>query len=112
MFKEIGNAQFADMVMEMDARTGFSEVLLARKARDAHELVSLYAALIAHGTELDAKSVAAMIPQLEPAHISAAMRALEMPGRLPRANDRVVSSSAHTRSLRSGVPDSTRPAIQ
>ena len=90
MFKEIGNAQFADMVMEMDARTGFSEVLLARKARDAHELVSLYAALIAHGTELDAKSVAAMIPQLEPAHISAAMRALEMPGRLPRANDRVV----------------------
>jgi hypothetical protein len=74
----------------MDARTGFSEVLLARKARDAHELVSLYAALIAHGTELDAKSVAAMIPQLEPAHISAAMRALEMPGRLPRANDRVV----------------------
>ena len=90
MFKEIGNAQFADMVMEMDARTGFSEVLLARKARDAHELVSLYAALIAHGTELDAKSVAAMIPQLDPAHISAAMRALEMPRRLPRANDRVV----------------------
>ncbi|WP_259460727.1 Tn3 family transposase [Paraburkholderia sp. BL23I1N1] len=90
MFKEIGNAQFADMVMEMDARTGFSEVLLARKAHDAHELVSLYAALIAHGTELDAKSVAAMIPQLEPAHISAAMRALEMAGRLSRANDRVV----------------------
>jgi TnpA family transposase len=90
MFREIGNAQFADMVMEMDARTGFSEVLLARKARDVHELVSLYAALIAHGTELDAKSVAAMIPQLEPAHISAAMRALEMPGRLHRANDRVV----------------------
>ncbi|MGF6955404.1 TnpA family transposase [Paraburkholderia youngii] len=32
----------------------------------------------------------AMIPQLDPAHISAAMRFLEMPGRLPRANDRVV----------------------
>jgi TnpA family transposase len=90
MFKEIGHAQFADMVMEMDARTGFSEVLLARKARDANELVALYAGLIAHGTELDAKSVAAMIPQLDPAHISTAMRSLEMPGRLLRANDRVV----------------------
>jgi hypothetical protein len=76
--------------MEMDAYTGFSEVLRSRKARDANELVSLYAALIAHGTELDAKSVAAMIPQLDPAHISTAMRFLEMPGRLPRANDRVV----------------------
>jgi TnpA family transposase len=65
-------------------------VLRSRRARDANELVSLYAALIAHGTELDAKSVAAMIPELDPAHISTAMRFLEMPGRLSRANDRVV----------------------
>jgi hypothetical protein len=46
--------------------------------------------LITHGTELDAKSVAAMIPQLDPAHISTAMRFFEMPGRLPRANDHAV----------------------
>ncbi|MEX3939877.1 DUF4158 domain-containing protein [Paraburkholderia sp. BR10937] len=90
IFSEIGTAQFADMIMEMDAHTGFSEVLLARKARDANELVSLYAALIAHGTDLDATNVAAMIPKLDPAHISTAMRLLEMPGRLSRANDRVV----------------------
>jgi hypothetical protein len=90
IFKQIGTVQFADMLMEMDAHTGFSEVLRSRKARDANELVSLYAALIAHGTEMDAKNVAAMIPQLYPAHISTAMRLLEMPGRLPRANDRVV----------------------
>ncbi|GCB06510.1 Tn3 family transposase [Ralstonia sp. SET104] len=90
LFKDIGSAQFADMILEMDARTNFSEVLLARKARDAHELISLYAALIAHGTELDAKGVAAMIPQLDPAHVSTAMRALEMPGRLRRASERVV----------------------
>lgn len=90
LFKDIGNAQFADMILEMDARTNFSEVLLARKARDSHELIALYAGLIAHGTELDAKGVAAMIPQLDPAHVSTAMRALEMPGRLRRANERVV----------------------
>lgn len=90
LFKDIGSAQFADMILEMDARTNFSEVLLARKARDSHELIALYAGLIAHGTELDAKGVAAMIPQLDPAHVSTAMRALEMPGRLRRANERVV----------------------
>ncbi|WKZ88736.1 Tn3 family transposase (plasmid) [Ralstonia pickettii] len=90
LFKDIGNAQFADMILEMDARTNFSEVLLARRARDSHELIALYAGLIAHGTELDAKGVAAMIPQLDPAHVSTAMRALEMPGRLRRANERVV----------------------
>ena len=90
IFKEIGTVQFADMIMEMDAHTGFSEVLRSRKARDANELVSLYAALIAHGTEMDAKNVAAMIPQLDSAHISTAMRLLEVSGRLPSANDRVV----------------------
>ncbi len=56
--------------MEMDAHTRFSGVLRSRKARDTNELVSLSAALIAHGTELDVSSVAAMIPQLDAAHIS------------------------------------------
>jgi TnpA family transposase len=90
IFKEIGTVQFADMIMEMDDHSRFGEVLRSRKARDANELVSLYAALISHGTEMDAKNVAAMIPQLDPTHISTAMRLLEMPGRLPRASDRVV----------------------
>ncbi|MGN5478740.1 hypothetical protein ACTMU2_22105 [Cupriavidus basilensis] len=47
LFKAIGPARFADLMMEVDACTGFSEVLLARKARDANELVSLYGALMA-----------------------------------------------------------------
>ncbi|MGF6736101.1 hypothetical protein OKW50_008274 [Paraburkholderia youngii] len=70
IFSEIGNAPFADMIMEMDAHTRFSGVLRSRKACDTNELVSLSAALIAHGTELDVSSVAAMIPQLDAAHIS------------------------------------------
>lgn len=90
MFKEIGTTQLADLLIEMDVHTGFSETLLARRARDANELVSLYVALIAHGTDLDAKSVVAMVPQLDLAPIATAMRALEMPGRLARANERVV----------------------
>lgn len=90
MFKEIGDVQFPDLLLEMDVATNFSEILLARRARDEHELVAVYAALIAHGTEIDAKSVAAMTPQLDPDQVSVAMRALEATGRLRRANERVV----------------------
>lgn len=90
MFKEIGDVQFPDLLLEMDAQTNFSEILLARRARDESELVAVYAALIAHGTEIDAKSVAAMTPQLDPDQVSVAMRALEASGRLRRANERVV----------------------
>lgn len=90
LYKEIGDVQFPDLIMEVDAHTNFSEILLGRRASSEQELVALYAALIAHGTEIDAKSVAAMTPQLDPAHVSSAMRALETPGRVRRANERVV----------------------
>ena len=90
MFASIGEVQIGDIIVEMDAATGFSEVLLGRRAKSTQELVSCYAALLAHGTENDAKGVAAMIPGVEVAHISAAMRSLEAHGRLRRANDRVV----------------------
>ena len=85
----IGAAQLPDIIIEIDARTNFSEVLLGRKATDPKELVSIYAALLAHGTEVDAKGVAAMIPDLAPAHVTGAMRSLEAHNRLRKANDRV-----------------------
>ncbi len=90
MFSIIGEVQIGDVIVEVDAATGFSEVLLGRRAKTTQELVSCYAALLAHGTENDAKGVAAMVPGVEVAHISAAMRALEAHERLRRANDRVV----------------------
>ena len=90
MFSIIGQVQFGDMIVEMDACTGFSEILLGRRAKNSQELVACYAALLAHGTENDAKGIAAMIPGIEVAHISAAMRSLEARDRLRKANERVV----------------------
>lgn len=90
LFKDIGDVQLPDLLLEMDAHTNFSEILLGRRASDDDELIALYAALLAHGTEIDAKGVAAMIPQLDPARVSVAMRSLEAQGRLRRANERVV----------------------
>lgn len=91
MFDIIGEAQFGDLLVELDAHVGFSEALLGSRAKTPQDLTALYGALLAHGTENDAKGVAAMIPGLEVSHISAAMRSLEGHGRLRRANDRLVA---------------------
>jgi len=89
IYKLIGSVQFPDLLLEVDAATGYSESLLGHRAHSADELVALYGALLAHGTDADAKGVASMIPGLEPAQVTVAMRALEGGGRLRRANERV-----------------------
>ncbi len=89
IYKVIGDVQFPDLLLDIDALCNFSEVLLGHRAETVAELLALYAALLAHGTDIDAKGVAAMIPGLDAARVSVAMRALEMPGRLRRANERV-----------------------
>lgn len=90
MFQQIGNQQFAEMLVEVDAKTGLSEVLLGRRAKTLDELKALYGALFAHGTENTAKGVCAMIPGLQVPQITAAMRAMEARGRLRDGNNVVV----------------------
>jgi TnpA family transposase len=87
IFQRIGDVQLPDILLEVDAATHFSEELLARRASSGDELFALYGALLAHGTDNDAKGVSTMIPGIEVAQIAAAMRALEQPGRLRRASD-------------------------
>ncbi|WP_353506748.1 Tn3 family transposase [Variovorax sp. J31P179] len=89
VFKRIGRVQLPDVLMEVDAATHFSEALLARRPESGHELLAVYGALLAHGSDNDATGVGSMIPGLDPAHIAAAMRAIEFSGRLRRANERV-----------------------
>ena len=89
VFKHIGSVQLPDLLLEVDAATRFSEALLARRPSSSNELLAVYGALLAHGTDLDAKGVGSMIPGIEAAHISTAMRAVELSGRLRRANEHV-----------------------
>jgi len=86
----IGPVQMPDLMLAIDSKTRFSSVLLGREPDQASDLKALYAALLAHGTEIDAKGAAAMIPGLSANEVSAAMRRLETPGRLRSANERVV----------------------
>lgn len=89
--KKIGAVQLPDLILEMDAQTRFSSKLLGRDAKTANELISLYAASLAHGTEIDAKAAAAMVSSVSVAEVTASMRLLETPGRLRAANNAVVA---------------------
>jgi TnpA family transposase len=89
LYQRIGPMQLPDVMLDVDAATNFSEALLGHRARSPAELVAVYGALLAHGTDLDARGVARMIPGLEAAQVSVAMRAIEGSGRLRRANERV-----------------------
>jgi hypothetical protein len=44
--RAIGDAQFPDVLMEIDGLTRFSWILLGRPARSEQELVTLYAGLL------------------------------------------------------------------
>lgn len=90
IYQLIGDAQLPDILLEMDALCSVSEVLLGHRADTVAQLLALYAALLAHGTDIDAKTAASMIPGVEAAQVSVAMPALETHGRLRRANERVV----------------------
>ena len=89
VFKHIGSVQLPDLLLEVDAATHFSEALLARRPSSINELLAVYGAMLAHGTDLDAKGAGSMIPGIDAAHITTAMRAVELSGRLRRANERV-----------------------
>jgi TnpA family transposase len=89
IFKQIGSVQLPDLLLEVDAACQYSEALLGRRATSSNDLLAVYGALLAHGTDNDAKGVCSMIPGIDAARISGAMRAVEIAGRMRRANDRV-----------------------
>ena len=90
IFQEVGTIQLPELLLAVDHATRFSWRLLGRAPTTERELLLVYAALLAHGTELNAASVALMIPGLTPEAIAEAMRLLEEEGPMREANDLVV----------------------
>ena len=90
LLRELGTAQLPDVILEVDGQTRFSWELLGRAPRSGKELVTLYAALIAHGTATEAAGVARMIPGLGARRVLGMMATLESSGALERANKAVV----------------------
>jgi TnpA family transposase len=90
LFRAIGDVQLPEAILEIDSHTHFSWALLGRAAQSERELLTLYGAILAHGTELDASGVALMTPGLDAREITAAMRGLEDDRVFRRANEAVV----------------------
>jgi TnpA family transposase len=86
----IGTIQLPELLLEMDVQTRFSKTLLGRIPRSEHELLLTYAALLGHGTEMNATEVGLMIPSLSPGEISSAMKSLEADDAIGKANKLVV----------------------
>jgi TnpA family transposase len=86
MVGAIGSIQFPNLLLEIDSHTRFSWQLLGRAPQSERELLALYGALIAQGSELGAARVALMIPGLPVKDILQAMQLLEEEGALTKAN--------------------------
>lgn len=90
LFKEIGATQLPDAMLEIDSLTRFSWQVLERAPKNSEELISLYAAIIAHGTALEAAGVSRMTPGVSAERILSSMAVLEGRDVLAHANEAVV----------------------
>lgn len=90
-YAQIPVVQFPQLIVEVDSHTEFSSQLLGRPARGESELLQLYGGMLAHGTSLDATTVALMIPQLTASQVLVGMQLFENRSTIRAANDVVVS---------------------
>jgi TnpA family transposase len=88
--RAIGEAQFPEVLMEIDGLTRFSWILLGRPARSKQELVTLYAALLGLGSDLSVAELTRMVTSVEADSLGQMMLRIEAGGRLRAANDAVL----------------------
>jgi TnpA family transposase len=72
--RRIGEAQLPELILSIDADVRFSWIMLGREPRSTHELLMVYAGILAHGTSLSAAETARMIPQVSAPGVRQAMR--------------------------------------
>lgn len=60
----IGEVQFPEVILAVDAQVRFSWIMLGREPHTADELLMVYVVILAHGTSLTAAECGRMIPQL------------------------------------------------
>jgi TnpA family transposase len=90
LVEAVGSVELPELLVEMDTYVRFSWLLLGRAPRDEAELLAVYAALLALGTELDDTGVAAMIPGLKASTVRDFKNQLDDPEVLRRANGAAV----------------------
>ena len=85
-----GALQLSDVMVEIDNEVRFSQALLRRPARSEAELITLYVAVIALGSDLTMADLDKMVPEVNVAAVSQMVQHLQSSSRLRAANDEVV----------------------
>jgi len=91
MYQSFADVQLPEVVLEVDSETRFSWQLLGRPPHGDAELITLYGALLAHGSDLTAAEIVRMVPGLTADQVSDRMRRLEQEEPLRRANEVVLN---------------------
>jgi TnpA family transposase len=90
LYRQVGRIQFPTVLLELDAQVHFSWLLLGREPKDAHELLAVYAALLAAGTDLHSRGIATMIRGVRESTVRRYMRLFEAEPALRAANEALV----------------------
>ncbi len=87
LYRKIGRIQLPTLLLELDSQVHFSWKLLSREPKSAEELLGVYGALLAAGTDLQSRGVATMIRGVHESTIRRYMRLFETAPALREAND-------------------------
>lgn len=88
--RALGDVQLPEVLIEIDALTRFSWILLGRPAHSEPELVTLYAGLMGLGSDLSEAELVRMVPALAADNLGQMMHRIEGESRLRAANDAVL----------------------
>ena len=91
LFGAVGAVQLPDILIEIDALTHFSWILLGRQPASTTELTLVYCALLGLGTMQSAASVSRMVAGVSDDQIEHVMRQIIASGQLRAASDAVVN---------------------
>jgi len=87
LYRQVGRIQLPALLLELDARVHFSWKLLGREPKNADELLGVYGALLAAGTDLESRGVASMIRGVHEGAVRRYMRLFEAEQGLREANE-------------------------
>jgi len=85
-----GDVQLPQVLIDIDSLTRFSWILLGRPARSEQELVTLYAGLLALGSDVAVAGLVRMVPSVAADSLGQMVLKIETEGRLHAANNAVL----------------------
>jgi len=87
LYRDLGRVQLPTLLLELDARVHFSSKLLGREPKHAEELLGVYGALLAAGTDLESRGVAGMIRGVHESTVRRYLRLFEAEPAMREANN-------------------------